>query len=87
MADEVTGPYSRWRKTSQRAVAAFGAAAALVVPAAAHAQTNTFYLDRLYMAGAPEDGIAPSVRRSPRRPAFSDSSAWALATSPCGSKM
>ncbi|MFO0593246.1 MAG: OmpA family protein [Polyangiaceae bacterium] len=39
---------------------AFGAAAAAVValaPAAASAQNTTFYLDRLYMAGSPGDGI------------------------------
>src|SRR5262245_48146489 len=32
--------------------------AALVVPASALAQDKTFYLDRLYMGGAPDDTIA-----------------------------
>jgi outer membrane protein OmpA-like peptidoglycan-associated protein len=38
-------------------LAALGCVTALVSPAVARAQQNTFYLDRLFMAGAPEDAI------------------------------
>jgi OmpA-OmpF porin, OOP family len=49
------GRRRRWR----RAVAGVAAAAAIAaVPSAAHAQASrTFYLDRLFMAGAPDDAI------------------------------
>jgi outer membrane protein OmpA-like peptidoglycan-associated protein len=38
-------------------MAALGAMAALATPAAAFGQAQTFYVDRLFMAGAPDDGI------------------------------
>jgi hypothetical protein len=40
---------------------------ALLVPAVAQAQATTFYLDRLTMAGAPQDGIAVWRPRAGRR--------------------
>src|SRR3954466_5524642 len=45
------------RRSLRRIAAALGCAATLAVPAVAQAQANTFYLDRLFMAGAPEDAI------------------------------
>ena len=49
-------PGRAWRAWARRGVAAVLAAAALA-PAAAAAQDRTFYLDRLRIAGAPEDGL------------------------------
>lgn len=40
-----------------KAVATLLALGALASPEAAHAQDKTFYLDRLYVGGAPDDGI------------------------------
>lgn len=56
MGDEVTEKRSLAR--GRRAIAAtIAAVAALAAPLTAQAQTQTFYLDRLFMAGAPDDGI------------------------------
>lgn len=41
-----------------RLAAALLPGALLLIPAAAHAQATTFYLDRLQIAGAPADGLA-----------------------------
>ncbi len=52
---EQLGP-KRSRKVRWGCSALLGLAA-LAAPAAASAQTNSFYLDRLFMAGAPDDAI------------------------------
>ncbi|HSN97314.1 MAG TPA: hypothetical protein VLS89_03415, partial [Candidatus Nanopelagicales bacterium] len=52
---------ARRRAAPRWALGAFGAAACsaiLLGSPEASAQQQTFYLDRLYMAGAPDDGIA-----------------------------
>jgi OmpA-OmpF porin, OOP family len=51
MGDQVNGGRTR------RVIAALGFAAVLASPAVAQAQAQTFYLDRLFMAGAPDDAI------------------------------
>ena len=59
MADEVTKTRMGARK-GRRIAATLGALAAFAAvasPEVAHAQSQTFYLDRLFMAGAPDDGI------------------------------
>jgi OmpA-OmpF porin, OOP family len=65
MADEVTENRPRALRASRRRSArvrklasSLLALAALAAPAAAYGQAQTFYLDRLFMAGAPDDGIA-----------------------------
>src|SRR5262245_35962336 len=57
MADDVTVRRNRARGRLRRALAAAGALVALASPAVADAQQRTFYLDRLFMAGAPDDMI------------------------------
>ncbi|APR79569.1 Flagellar motor rotation protein MotB [Minicystis rosea] len=63
MADQVTemrgnAPRGPRRGRAARAItAALGAMAILASPAVARAQAQTFYLDRLFMAGAPDDAI------------------------------
>lgn len=47
----------RQSKANRRALGALIGAALTLAPAVAAAQASTFYLDRLYMAGAPDDGI------------------------------
>jgi OOP family OmpA-OmpF porin len=47
----------RQTKAYRRALGALIAAVLTLVPAVAAAQATTFYLDRLMMAGAPDDGI------------------------------
>lgn len=47
----------RQNKANRRALGALIGAALTLAPAVAAAQASTFYLDRLYMAGAPNDGI------------------------------
>lgn len=56
---DVTMARSRERRASvlRGVLVVVAALWALVSPVAAYAQADTFYLDRLYMAGAPEDGI------------------------------
>ena len=54
---EVKGRRKAARSRARRALGALGALAALGAPAAAQAQQQTFYLDRLFMAGSPDDGI------------------------------
>src|ERR1700744_54875 len=56
MADEVTKT-RKGARAARKIAAALGAMAVLATPAAARAQAATFYLDRLFMAGAPDDGI------------------------------
>ncbi len=57
MTRKVTGTIGRRaRRWSLGAAAAAGLASALVA-SPAKAQTKTFYLDRLFVAGAPDDGI------------------------------
>ena len=59
MAEQVKGRHQHARSHARRAVAALGCAAALASPAVAQAQNQTtLYLDRLFMAGAPDDAIA-----------------------------
>ena len=53
MGDKVKERRSRVRA----AIAALGFVAAFASPTAARAQNQTFYLDRLFMAGAPDDAI------------------------------
>jgi OOP family OmpA-OmpF porin len=57
MADQVKRGRSRARSSARRGIAALGCVAALASPAVARAQAQTFYLDRLFMAGAPDDAI------------------------------
>jgi outer membrane protein OmpA-like peptidoglycan-associated protein len=59
MGDEVTETRSAGRSAlaMRKVAAAFGAAAILASPAVARAQASTFNADRLFMAGAPDDGI------------------------------
>jgi outer membrane protein OmpA-like peptidoglycan-associated protein len=54
--DDTVKP-GRRRRSLRGIAAALGCAATLAVPAVAQAQANTFYLDRLFMAGAPDDAI------------------------------
>ncbi len=57
MADQVKQGRNRARNSARKGLAALGAVAALASPAVARAQVSTFYLDRLFMAGAPDDAI------------------------------
>jgi OmpA-OmpF porin, OOP family len=57
MADQVKRGRHRARSTARKCIAALGCVAALASPAVARAQVQTFYLDRLFMAGAPDDAI------------------------------
>jgi outer membrane protein OmpA-like peptidoglycan-associated protein len=59
MGVEVTETRSAGRSALavRKVAAALGAAAVLASPAIARAQAATFYADRLFMAGAPDDGI------------------------------
>jgi outer membrane protein OmpA-like peptidoglycan-associated protein len=54
MAEETVTGRSRLARTMVAALSALGL---LASPAVARAQQSTFYLDRLFMAGAPDDGI------------------------------
>jgi OmpA-OmpF porin, OOP family len=45
-------------RRSRKTATCLGAAALLLAPARAAAQASTFYLDRLQIAGAPDDGLA-----------------------------
>jgi OOP family OmpA-OmpF porin len=58
MTEQVKRRRSRARSRRARGwLAALGCVTALASPAVARAQAQTFYLDRLFMAGAPEDAI------------------------------
>jgi outer membrane protein OmpA-like peptidoglycan-associated protein len=59
MADEVdkTRKGARGGRGIAAALGAMAALAVVAAPEAAQAQTASFYLDRLFMAGAPDDGI------------------------------
>jgi OmpA-OmpF porin, OOP family len=66
MAEKVKGSRIGARRAARRIAAALAIAGGLASPAVARAQAQTFYLDRLFMAGAPDDAIALW------RPQFSD---------------
>jgi outer membrane protein OmpA-like peptidoglycan-associated protein len=57
MADDVKVKARRAKSRVQKALAALATTAALASPSVAEAQQRTLYLDRLFMAGAPDDGI------------------------------
>jgi OmpA-OmpF porin, OOP family len=48
----------KWTRLAATLLSIASAAAALLAPARARAQSTTFYLDRLQIAGAPGDGLA-----------------------------
>src|SRR3954451_7441850 len=54
--EDTVKPGSR-RRSLRGIAAALVWAATLATPAVAQAQARTFYLDRLFMAGAPDDAI------------------------------
>ena len=60
MGSEVTvkGRAGLRSRRGQRALSLAFAGAALLAPGLASAQIRTFYLDRLAIAGAPDDGVA-----------------------------
>jgi OmpA-OmpF porin, OOP family len=59
MRDHVRAPRPRARRGARLRLCVLGASGALcaLLPRLAAAQSRTFYLDRIFMAGAPDDGI------------------------------